>query len=130
MSTRFGSERILAVGTISSATTITRRAASAASALMPRLPQAWALPASSLRCAWMMVTSGLSAGTRTSRVPSSSITRSRALLRSRSVPSSERVGMYGTPIAPAFRASEMEKFEWSSTISRGPAPAAPSVQRR
>ncbi len=55
--------------TSSSTTTMTRREANAASFCTPSNPQIWVFPSASARCAWTMVTSGLSAGTVASRSP-------------------------------------------------------------
>lgn len=50
------------VSTISSTVTITLRAASAASFCTPRMPHSNTLPRRSACCAWITVTSGLTAG--------------------------------------------------------------------
>jgi len=66
IATRLGSRRICSGETISSAVTITARAARTASEVMPRLPQRIAFPRGSARCTCTMVTSGWIARTASS----------------------------------------------------------------
>ena len=69
MRVRLGSARTTDSGTTSSHTTITRRAAKAASFWQPSSPHTWASPSAVARCTWMMATSGLSGRHGVHRLP-------------------------------------------------------------
>jgi hypothetical protein len=89
--------------TISSAVTITARAARAASGVMPRLPHMMAFPCVSARWAWTIATSSTSGFTaRTGPPPIGFSITCRYGFRSRiHDPSALRVGRNGAPIAAA-----------------------------
>ena len=114
-----GSARTTLSSTISSATTITRRAANAASFCTPRRPQACAVPSAAARWAWTIATSGLSAGTAASRSPvyGQVTSRMRGFTRGRSLPVKVRSAANGSPAAPAAKRATIPKWLYSSSSS-------------
>ena len=116
---RFGSERMTASSTISSAVMMTVFAAKAASFCSPMMPHKWALPSTSARCTWTMATSGCSAGTTmTSLPPNGSRMRLMfGLAFSRSVAPVWFIGRNGRPDAPACKRVIIPKWEYSSHSS-------------
>ena len=103
MRVRLGSARTTDSGTTSSQTTMTRRAARAASFWQPSRPHTWASPSAVARWVWMMATSGLSGGTaNTVSSPKGLATGTmRGLTRGRSLCAYERSGKKGSAAAPA-----------------------------